>query len=100
MGLHCKILRMKVNHYGRAAILTPTQINLLFNQGFTNPRDRALFGVCLYAAARINEACTLLRGDVIGFKGVRFQCLSSTLILKSLTQQRFQSQLACLLQLP
>ena len=32
---------------------------------------RALFGVCLYAATRINEACTLLRGDVIGFKGVR-----------------------------
>ena len=62
---------MKVNRYGRAAILTPTQINLLFNEGFTNPRDRALFGVCLYAAARINEACTLLRGDVIGFKGVR-----------------------------
>ena len=62
---------MKVNRYGRAAILTPTQINLLFNEGFTKPRDKALFGVCLYAAARINEACTLLRGDVIGFKGVR-----------------------------
>lgn len=62
---------MKVNRFGRAAILTPAQINLLFNEGFTNPRDRALFGVCLYGAARINEACTLLRGDVIGFKGVR-----------------------------
>ena len=62
---------MKVNRYGKAAILTPTQINLLFNEGFTKPRDKALFGVCLYAAARINEACTLLRGDVIGFKGVR-----------------------------
>ena len=62
---------MKVNRYGRAKILTPGEINLLFNDGFTNPRDKALFGVCLYAAARINEACTLLRGDVIGFKGVR-----------------------------
>ena len=62
---------MKVNRFGRAKILTPDEINLLFNEGFTNPRDRALFGVCLYAAARINEACTLLRGDVIGFKGVR-----------------------------
>ena len=62
---------MKVNRYGRAKILTPDEINLLFLEGFTNPRDRALFGVCLYAAARINEACTLLRGDVIGFKGVR-----------------------------
>ena len=62
---------MKVNRYGRAAILSASQITLLFNEGFTKPRDRALFGVCLYAAARINEACTLLRGDVIGIKGVR-----------------------------
>jgi integrase/recombinase XerD len=62
---------MKVNKFGRAAILTPTQITLLFEEGLTKPRDRALFGVCLYAAARINEACTLLRGDVIGIKGVR-----------------------------
>lgn len=62
---------MKVNRYGRAKILTPDEINLLFNEGFTKPRDRALFGVCLYAATRINEACTLLRGDVIGYKGVR-----------------------------
>jgi integrase/recombinase XerD len=62
---------MKVNKFGRAAILSPTQITLLFNEGFTKPRDRALFGVCLYGAARINEACTLLRGDVIGIKGVR-----------------------------
>ncbi len=62
---------MKVNKFGRAAILTPTQINLLFNEGFTKARDKALFGVCLYAAARINEACTLNRGDVIGLKGVR-----------------------------
>ena len=62
---------MKVNRFGRAKILTPDEINLLFNERFTNPRDRALFGVCLYGAARINEACTLLRGDVIGFKGVR-----------------------------
>lgn len=62
---------MKVNRYGRAEILTPSQINLLFSEGFTKPRDRALFGVCLYAATRINEACTLLRGDVIGIKGVR-----------------------------
>ena len=62
---------MKVNKFGRAAILTPTQITLLFEEGFTKQRDRALFGVCLYAAARINEACTLLRGDVIGIRGVR-----------------------------
>ena len=62
---------MKVNRYGRAEILSPQQISLLFEQGFVNPRDRALFGVCLYAAARINEACTLFHADVIGVKGVR-----------------------------
>lgn len=62
---------MKVNRYGRAEILTPEQISLLFTEGFVNKRDRALFGVCLYAAARINEACTLFYGDVICLKGVR-----------------------------
>lgn len=62
---------MKVNKFGRAAILTPDQISLLFKEGFVKPRDKALFGVCLYTAARINEVCTLLRGDVIGIKGVR-----------------------------
>lgn len=62
---------MKVNRFGRAEILTPEQITLLFTEGLTKPRDRALFSVCLYAATRINEACTLLTGDVIGIKGVR-----------------------------
>lgn len=62
---------MKVNRYGKAETLTPEQISLLFTQGFVKPRDRALFAVCLYAAVRINEACTLLRGDVIGLQGVR-----------------------------
>jgi integrase/recombinase XerD len=62
---------MKVNKFGRASILTPAQITLLFDEGFTKPRDKALFGVCLYAATRINEACTLVRGDVQGTRGVR-----------------------------
>ncbi len=62
---------MKSNRFGRAEILTPEQIILLFTEGFTKPRDQALFGVCLYAATRINEACTLVTGDVIGIKGVR-----------------------------
>jgi integrase/recombinase XerD len=69
---------MKVNRYGKAETLTPEQISLLFTQGFVKPRDRALFGVCLYAAVRINEACTLLRGDVIGLQGVR-----SKLVIRS-----------------
>ena len=33
---------MKLNRYGRAAILTPAQISLLFTEGFVKPRDKAL----------------------------------------------------------
>ncbi len=66
---------MKVNRYGRAEILTPQQISLLFTEGFVNPRNRALFGVRLYAAARINEACTLFYADAIGVKGVNYRRL-------------------------
>lgn len=62
---------MKVNRFGRAEILSTPQISLLFTDGFVKERDRALFGVCLYAAARINEACTLFYADAIGLKGVR-----------------------------
>ena len=66
---------MKINRFGKAEVLTPQEITLLFSEGFVNPRDRALFGVCLYAACRINEACTLLTGDVFGKKGVRSKIL-------------------------
>ncbi len=39
------------------------EIQLLFSEGLLSRRDRALFGICLYTAARINEACTLRRVD-------------------------------------
>jgi integrase/recombinase XerD len=55
---------MKIDRHGRAKILTPTEIQLLFNEGLQNNRDRALFGICLYTACRIQEACTLRRKDV------------------------------------
>lgn len=66
-----KVICMKINRFGKAEILNPQEITLLFSEGFVKPRDRALFGVCLYAAARINESCTLLKGDVIGATRVR-----------------------------
>ncbi len=62
---------MKIDRSGKAEILGTDKINLLFNQGFVKSRDKALFGVCLYTACRINEACTLLTKDVLGFRGVR-----------------------------
>lgn len=66
---------MKSDRYGQAEILSPEQINLLFTEGLLLPRDRALFGVCLFTAARINEACTLLTHDVIGASGIRDKVL-------------------------
>lgn len=55
---------MKINRHGKAKILTLEEIQLIFNEGFQSDRDRALFGVCLYTACRINEACTLNTQDV------------------------------------
>lgn len=66
---------MKINRFGRAEVLSPDQLNLLFNFGFVKPRDKALFGVCLYAACRINEACTLFTRDVFSTHGVRSKLL-------------------------
>jgi integrase/recombinase XerD len=60
---------MKIDRYGQAKILTPEEIQLLFTEGLTTPRDRALFGICLYAAARIREACSLRTADVYTRKG-------------------------------
>ncbi len=54
---------MKRERHGKAKILTPGEIQLLFNQGLETLRDRALFGFCLYTACRINEACTQLTTD-------------------------------------
>src|SRR4028119_1985679 len=54
----------KVERHGQAAILSPTEIELLFADGLQADRERALFGVCLYTAARIAEACSILSEDV------------------------------------
>ena len=69
---------MKIDRHDQAKILSPDELSRLFTIGLKSARDRALFGVCLYAAVRINEACTLLRGDVIGLQGVR-----SKLVIRS-----------------
>ena len=54
---------MKRERHGRAKILTPDEIQLLFNEGLDTLRDRTLFGFCLYTACRINEAVTQLKSD-------------------------------------
>lgn len=60
---------MKVDRHGRAKILSQAEIQLLFTQGFQNNRDRALFGICLFTACRVNEACTLNITDVYDTTG-------------------------------
>ncbi|MBD2342227.1 site-specific integrase [Calothrix sp. FACHB-156] len=60
---------MKVNRHGRAKVLTQQEIQLIFSHGLHNDRDKTLFGVCLFSAARIREACTLLTEDIYTKKG-------------------------------
>jgi integrase/recombinase XerD len=55
---------MKNNRHGQAAVLEPSQIRALFNEGLLADRDKTLFAVCLYTACRINEAVSLLTADV------------------------------------
>lgn len=55
---------MKIERHGQAKILTQVEIELLFSEGFQTDRDRTLFGVCLYTACRIAEACSLMVKDI------------------------------------
>jgi len=61
---------MKINRHGRAKILTAAEIQLIFSQGLPKDRDRTLFGVCLFSACRIREACTLLTADIYTPSGI------------------------------
>ncbi len=60
---------MKVNRHDQAKILSADELAQLFTEGLTTLRDRALFGICLYTACRINEACSLHTADVFGARG-------------------------------
>ncbi|MEG3862547.1 tyrosine-type recombinase/integrase [Microcoleus sp. herbarium12] len=55
---------MKIEGHGQAKILTQEEIEQLFNDGLQTDRDRTLFGVCLYTACRIAEACSLMVKDI------------------------------------
>ena len=60
---------MKVNRHGRAKVLTHEEIQLVFTQGLQNERDRTLFAICLFTAARISECCTLQTQDIYTNQG-------------------------------
>lgn len=57
---------MKVLGNGRAKILTPAEIDRLFDRGFITARDRLLFAVTFYCACRISEALALTTHDIVG----------------------------------
>lgn len=61
---------MKINRYGQAKVLSQPELELLFNEGLQTLRDRTLFGVCLYTACRIAEACTLKTCDIFNKQGI------------------------------
>ena len=59
---------MKFNGFGRAKVLTPSEIDKLFAWGLTTSRDRALFGICLHTGSRISEALATTTRDLnIGY---------------------------------
>jgi integrase/recombinase XerD len=57
---------MKVKGNGQAKVLTSEELRQLFTVGFTTPRDKALFGICLYTGCRVSEALKLQTTDIKG----------------------------------
>lgn len=53
---------MKINRNGKAEILTPDQLEVLFD--YLKPKYRALFGICLFTGCRISEALGLKARDI------------------------------------
>ncbi|MEH2306163.1 hypothetical protein [Nostoc sp.] len=42
---------MKINRFGKAEILNPQEITLLFSEGFVKPRDRVLSSFLIPSAS-------------------------------------------------
>lgn len=57
---------MKVDGNGQGKILTSDELRLLFSEGLRSPRDRALFGICLFTGCRVSEALALQTTDIRG----------------------------------
>ena len=55
---------MKVDGNGQGKILTQEELRQLFTEGFLTPRDRALFGICLFTGCRVSEALALQTTDI------------------------------------
>lgn len=63
---------MKVAGNGQGKILTAEELRLLFTEGLLRPRDKALFGICLFTGCRVSEALALqttdIRGETLTFR--------------------------------
>jgi integrase/recombinase XerD len=57
---------MKVKGNGQGKVLTQDELKRLFTEGFSSPRDRALFGICLFTGCRVSEALALQTTDIKG----------------------------------
>ena len=55
---------MKLNGYGRAKVLSSSEIDKLFAWGLSNKRDVALFGICLHQGCRISETLGITVKDI------------------------------------
>jgi len=60
---------MKIDRHDQAKIFSSDELSHLFSTGLISPRDRALFGVCLYTGTRIAQACSLHTKDVYAIDG-------------------------------
>ena len=57
---------MKVAGNGQGKILTSEELRRLFTDGLRSPRDKALFGICLFTGCRVSEALALQTTDIKG----------------------------------
>lgn len=55
---------MKLDGHGQAKILSTYELKQLFSLGFSSPRDKAIFAICLFSACRISEALQLEKSSV------------------------------------
>ena len=53
---------MKRDRNGQAKILSDGEIAAIFN--LLNPRNKAIFGICLFCGCRISEALSIQAGDI------------------------------------
>ena len=65
MGAYVRKTGRQTKPEGKAAVISPADMERLFSEeGFQTDRDRALFGLCRYTAARISEVCQMKLSDV------------------------------------